>query len=138
MSPLFVHQLGILHELAFRYSRSSGPGGQNVNKVNSRVTLLFEVDSSSIAPGMKQRFRSQYANRISDAGEFQLSSDSFRDQTRNKEAVIERFSEMLEAVAKPPKRRKKSKPTRASKERRLTTKKVRSKTKSNRRYSGDD
>lgn len=138
MSALFVHQLGILHEVGFRYSRSSGPGGQNVNKVNSRVTLLFNVDASIIAPGMKQRFRDRYANRISDAGEFQLSSDSYRDQTRNKEAVIERFSEMLEAVAKPPKRRKKSKPTRASKERRLTTKKVRSKTKSNRRYSGDE
>lgn len=114
------------NEIYFTFARSSGPGGQNVNKVNSKAILHWNVVHSRLSEPVRRRFRSRFANRIREDGEVLIQSDTYRDQPRNKEECFRRLDEMLATVAKPPKRRRPTKPTRASKERRLTTKKKQS------------
>ncbi len=119
-----------LTEIEFQMSRSSGPGGQNVNKVNSKVTLRWRMAESAIDPGVKRRFAERYGGRITQGGEVIVQSDEFRDQSRNKEACLERLAEMIRTVLRPPKKRKKTKPSKGAKERRLGGKKKRSEVKS--------
>lgn len=138
MGTDILRRLGIRSaDLLFQFSRSSGPGGQNVNKVNSRVTLRFRVGGSALPPGVAARLRASFATRITADDELLLSSDRYRDQGRNKEDVLERFAALLERVARPPKKRRPTKPGRAAKERRLTDKKKRSERKSSRGYRSD-
>jgi len=126
-------------ELLFRFSRSSGPGGQNVNKVNSKVTLIWTPAATGVLkPGAKRRFLDRYGNRLSAAGELQISSDRFRDQRRNREDCLEKLGSMIEPILKEPKRRRKTKPSKGAVERRLAGKKHRSQRKSSRRFSGSD
>lgn len=121
-------------ELKFQFDRSSGAGGQNVNKVNTKATLFFHVAHSSGLPqAVKTRFVLKWKNRISADGTLVLSSDRFRTQKGNIEDVLEKFAEMLAAVAKPPKKRHKTKPSKGSIERRLTAKKIRSENKNRRK-----
>ncbi|MGZ3695280.1 MAG: alternative ribosome rescue aminoacyl-tRNA hydrolase ArfB [Bdellovibrionota bacterium] len=119
-------------ELEFSFTRSSGPGGQNVNKVNSKAVLRWKFSASEIPLGVKLRFQGSYGNRLTKDGDFLLTSDRFRDQGRNLADCQEKLREMLLAVALPPKPRKKTKPTRSSKERRHTTKRNQGEKKRNR------
>jgi ribosome-associated protein len=112
-----------LGEFDLHYARSSGPGGQNVNKVNSKVVLYWSVGQSpSVPDAVKQRFLARFAHRLTVDGILVLGSDKFRDQKRNVDDCLEKLAEMLAEVVHPPKPRKKTKPSRGAKERRLTGK----------------
>ena len=122
------------NELEYQYTRSSGAGGQNVNKVSSKVVLRWNVISStSIPASVKARFLKKWATRITSDGDIIVTSELTRDQARNKEDALAKLNEMISIVRLPPKRRIKTKPTRSSKERRLKEKKVRSTNKENRK-----
>jgi ribosome-associated protein len=106
-------------ELTFEFARSSGPGGQNVNKVNSKAVLRWNLVASTwIHPEVKARFLERFGSRLTKAGEVLLTSDRFRDQARNVEDCREKLRELLAAVARPPKKRRPTKPTRGSQIRR--------------------
>lgn len=123
-------------ELDFSFTRSSGPGGQNVNKVNSKAVLRWNFISSAIPYGVKLRFQAAHGNRLTKEGDFLVTSDRFRDQGRNLADCQEKLRELLLAVALPPKPRKKTKPTRSSQERRHTTKRKQGEKKRNRSSRG--
>jgi ribosome-associated protein len=121
------------HELEFHYARSSGPGGQNVNKVNSKCVMHWNVHATRALPeGMRARLLSAFANRISGEGFLVLSSDRFRDQQRNFDDCLAKLREMLLSVLHPPRPRKPTRPTRGSKRRLRESKSHRSETKKNR------
>jgi ribosome-associated protein len=121
-------------ELKFTFSRSSGPGGQNVNKVSSKATLHFRaVDSPSLPADVRQRLLAAFKSRLTKEGELVISSQEHRDQPQNIAACLTRLKEMILLVAKPPKKRRATRPTRGSKVRRLKTKKERSQVKAGRR-----
>lgn len=110
-------------ELAFTYVRSSGPGGQNVNKVNSKAVLRWNVAASSSVPAdVRERFAGAQRRRITTGGEIVLSSDRYRDQARNAADCLDKLRAMLAEVATPPKKRRPTKPGKAARERRLKTK----------------
>jgi len=123
-----------LKEFDFSFARSPGPGGQNVNKVNSKAVLKWKVSQSKHLPeAVKRRFLEKYKRRIAKSGELVMSSHRYRDQGRNVADCLSRLREMIESVRVAPKARKKTKPSRGSKERRLQSKKRNSATKKNRR-----
>jgi ribosome-associated protein len=112
-------------EIDFRTSRSGGPGGQNVNKVESKVELLFDVSNSpSLTDGQRNRIFSRLRNRIDSDGVLHLSSQSSRSQWENKERVVAEFVRLLRAALKPAKKRVKTRPSKSSKEKRLKKKKI--------------
>jgi ribosome-associated protein len=114
-----------LREFDFSFARSSGAGGQNVNKVNTKATLRWAVARSpSISEGVRERFRTRYRRRITNEGELVLTSQRFRDQGRNVADCLEKLRDMLAEVEHAPRPRKKSRPTRAARERRLTAKRA--------------
>lgn len=123
-------------EFEFTYARSSGPGGQNVNKVNSKAVLRWQVTKSpSLPEAVRARFLAKYGSRLTGDGDLLITSERYRDQPRNIDDCLEKLREMLLSVAVAPKKRKKTKPSRASKERRLDSKKRDSTKKRNRRWS---
>ena len=123
-----------LSELRFTYARSSGPGGQNVNKVNTKVTVHWPVKTSpSLPEDVRGRFVSRFHRRINKLGELVIYSQRYRDQERNHSDCLDKLRAMLQEVATAPKSRKATRPSRGSKERRLREKKSRSETKSRRR-----
>jgi len=110
-------------EFVFSYARSSGPGGQNVNKLNTKVTMHWDVTSTSSLPeDVRERFCKKYRRRISKEGELVLYSQRFRDQARNVDDCLSKLREFILEVAEPPKPRKPTKPTRGSIRRRLDNK----------------
>ncbi|HVR44830.1 MAG TPA: alternative ribosome rescue aminoacyl-tRNA hydrolase ArfB [Thermoanaerobaculia bacterium] len=113
-------------ELRYVASRSGGPGGQNVNKVNSRITLLFDVAASpTLDAAQKEKISARLRSRINRDGILQVSSQRHRDQGMNRAAALERFIELLrDAVTDAPPRRKTRTP-RAAKRRRIEEKKKR-------------
>ena len=112
-----------LSEFKFTYSRSPGPGGQNVNKVNTKVTLKWNIEKTSSLPEpVRARLVSKFASRISKTGELIVTSHRFRDQGRNVADSLSKLREIVLSVATPPKSRKKTKPSKASKRRRLDEK----------------
>lgn len=121
-------------ELSFRASRSGGPGGQHANTSSTRVELIWDVTGSpSISEEQRERISAKLGNRISGEGLLTLASESSRSQHRNREEVIERFADLLrDALHVPPKRRR-TKPTRAAREKRMRQKKMRSERKRLRR-----
>ena len=126
-------------ELKFTFVRSSGPGGQNVNKVNSKAVLRWNVQSSPGLPDpVRERFVSRFGGRLTESGDLILTSQRYRDQNRNEEDCLEKLRTMLLAVALAPKRRRQTKPTRASVERRKTQKRETSHKKQQRRWRGDE
>ena len=126
-------------EFAWSYVRSGGPGGQNVNKVASKAVLRWDLDGSpSLPPEVKARLHTQQRRRITTEGKLVLNSQRYRDQERNRLDCLEKLREMLLAAATVPKARRPTKPTRGSKERRLTEKKQRSSRKSGRRGPVDE
>ena len=120
-------------EFTFTFARSSGPGGQNVNKVNSKAILCFDLAlSPSLSEPIKQRFFTLYASKMNQDGSLTITADESRDQRRNQMICLEKLRQMLQEALKPIKKRKPTKPTKASKEKRHKNKQLRSDTKKNR------
>ncbi|HEV2524478.1 MAG TPA: alternative ribosome rescue aminoacyl-tRNA hydrolase ArfB [Gammaproteobacteria bacterium] len=122
-------------ELQFSFIRSPGPGGQNVNKVATAVLLRFNVmHSPSLPEAVRLRLIALLGTKITTHGDLLIKATRYRTQERNKQDAIDRLQTVLKRAAKVPKKRKKTRPTLASKERRLTNKKLQGKTKALRRY----
>jgi len=113
-------------ELEFIASRSGGPGGQNVNKVSSRVTLRFDLErTTALTAEQRQRVRQKLSSRISSEGVLQISSQRTRSQDLNREDAVARFAELLRGALHEDKARVKTKATRSSREERLKEKRIR-------------
>lgn len=122
------------NRLQISFSRSGGPGGQNVNKVETRVEVRFRVaDADWIPPETKARLRKREHRRINVDGELVLHESRHRSQTRNLEECIEKLESLLDAANRRPRRRIPTAPTRASRERRLSAKRKLADKKRNRR-----
>lgn len=122
------------NEFVFQASRSSGPGGQNVNKVSSKVELRFNVnDSQLLSEEEKSIVAEKLGNKMNKLGEIVLVTQADRSQLKNKEKVIAKFYLLLERALMPSKKRHKTRPTKASVERRLESKRVISTIKANRK-----
>lgn len=117
-------------ELSERFSRSSGPGGQGVNTTDSRVELTWDIGTSAVlSPGQRDRLLERLAGRLVGTV-LTIAASEHREQLRNRTAARERLTAVVAgALAPPPRARRATKPTRGSKERRLTAKKQRSQTK---------
>lgn len=112
-------------ELQFKAMRSSGAGGQHVNKVSSKVELSFNIpDSKGLSEKEKQRILLKLQSRLTNDGVFILQCDEARSQHRNKDLVVKRFFDLLKKALIVPKKRKPTKPTKSSKEKRLKSKKI--------------
>ena len=122
-------------ELHFTFVRSSGPGGQHVNKVSTAVQLKYNIYESDISNDMKQRFISAYGNRISKNGFITIIARSFKSQKKNKEDAINRLEKLFYDI-KIQAKRIPTKPSRSSKVKRVETKKKRSKLKKSRMKVG--
>ena len=121
-------------ELSFRFSRSSGPGGQHVNRTETRVELLFDLASSpSLSEDQRTRALQNLAPYLDKRGVLHLISQSSRSQLRNREEVVERFRTLMRDALKTPKKRRATRPGKAARERRLKDKKQRAETKRMRR-----
>lgn len=123
-----------LREFRFTFARSSGPGGQNVNKLNTKATLRWSVQQSpSLPEAVRKRLLKRYSRRVTAGGELLVTSQRFRDAGRNVADCLEKLRAMLAEVAAPPKPRKPTKPSAASVQRRLDQKRKRSQKKQRRR-----
>ena len=129
-----------MEELNFTASRSSGPGGQNVNKVSTRVTLSFDVQaSSSLTEEQKRRIFSRLSSRINKEGHLKVVSQETRSQWANREAAAQRLAALIRDALRTVPPRKKTKIPRAVHQRRLTSKKQRGRIKAERaRRPSDD
>jgi ribosome-associated protein len=128
-----------LREFHFSFARSSGPGGQNVNKVSTKATLRWSIAASrSLPEPVRERFLARHHRRINAQGEVIIRSQRFRDAGRNVADCLEKLRQLLADVAVPPKKRKPTKPTAASVRRRLEQKRIRSRSKALRRRPVDD
>lgn len=127
-----------LSELHFSFARSSGPGGQNVNKVESKAVLRWDVGASRAVPAaVRARFRTRFASRISAEGVLMVTSQRHRERERNVADCLAKLGAMLAEVAKPEKPRRPTRPTRGAKERRLAAKRHASQRKAERRRRDD-
>lgn len=125
-------------EIEFRTSRSSGKGGQHVNKVDTKVELRFDVMASELlSEEEKARITGKLGNRITSEGILQVVSESERTQLLNKKEAVERFHNLLEESIKVPRKRKPTKKPKKAKEKRLKDKKIRSEVKNQRKSPGD-
>ena len=128
-----------LAELRYRFVRSSGPGGQHVNKAETQVELTFDVaHSPSLSDVQRQLIMSKLKNLIDAEGVLHLTAQSERSQLRNREAVTERFRALLAAALHVPKTRRPTQPSAAAKERRIEGKKQRGKIKQLRKGVNDE
>jgi ribosome-associated protein len=126
-------------ELEFSFARSSGPGGQNVNKTETKATLRWAVAATPALPAdVRARFLRAYATRITSDGVLVLSSQRHRERVRNIEECRLKLAEMLRAVAVPRRKRRPTRPGRGAVEKRLDAKRRRSKAKRERRAPRDD
>ena len=125
-------------ELTIRASRAGGAGGQHVNKTSSRIELTWNPgQSSALTEQMKQLLRERLAPKLDAEGNVRIVASETRSQYRNREAAERRLAELVRRALVVPKRRKKTKPSRAAKEARLADKKRRSDKKKERRWEGD-
>jgi len=124
-------------ELTERFLRADGPGGQHVNRTESAVELRFDVaQSPSLPDAVRERLLTRRDRRLTDEGVLVIQGRRFRDQGRNRDDVRERLAEIIRGALVPPKKRVATKPTRASKERRLAGKQQRSRIKQGRGKPG--
>ncbi|WP_304244478.1 alternative ribosome rescue aminoacyl-tRNA hydrolase ArfB, partial [Gracilinema caldarium] len=118
MDPVRLHS-SILEHAQLQFSRSGGPGGQNVNKVNSRVEIRIHIDElQGLSDAELQRLRTVLSNRITNSGELVLTASDERSQLDNRDLAFQRLEQLISSAAKLPKQRKPTKPTRASREQR--------------------
>ena len=126
-------------EFTWTFARSGGPGGQNVNKVASKAVLRWNLAASpSLPEHVKLRLKTLQRRRVTGEGELVLTSQRYRDQERNREDCLQKLREMIAEAATLPRPRRATRPTRGSKERRLTAKRHRSERKKLRRHSGEE
>ena len=129
----------LIREVEFRTSRSSGPGGQHVNKTESRVELLWSPqDSDSLNEAQKKMITSRLRSRITGDGVLIMASEKYRSQYRNKAEVTQRFLDLIQASLVPVKKRRPTKPTRSSVEKRIRSKKIRGDIKRTRRKGPEE
>ena len=127
-----------LSELHFSFARSSGPGGQNVNKVESKAVLRWDVAASRAVPAaVRARFRARFARRITADGVLIVVSQRHRERERNVADCLAKLGAMLAEVAKPEKPRRPTRPSRGARERRLAEKRHASRRKAERRRRDD-
>ena len=118
--------------LSWRFSRSSGPGGQGVNTADSRVELSVSLDALPLTDAQRQRLTERLGNRLVD-GVLTIAASEHRQQLRNRQAARDRLAAVLRAALAPPPTRRRTKPTRGSQERRIQAKKQRGELKRQRR-----
>ncbi len=125
--------------LRFSFSRSGGPGGQNVNKVSSKARLAVTMADlqTVLSRGTFDRLTAQAAGRINDAGELVITCEESRSQHANRAACMERLRAMLIEAKRVPRVRRKTKPSKSAKERRLNEKKIRGQVKRHRGSAGE-
>jgi len=125
-------------EIKYRTSRSGGSGGQNVNKVSTKVELLFNVEESTVlSDGQKKIISEKLSNRISSEGVLSIKCDETRSQLTNKEIAFERFISLIQQALVRVKKRKPTKPSKSSVRKRLDNKKKHAQKKSNRNFRGE-
>ena len=129
-----------MEEFSFTYARSGGPGGQNVNKVSSKVQLRWNPTKSPHLPtDVLARLLTQQKNRLTNEGDLLVVSQKTRDQGKNLQDCLDKVREIVVKALHVPKSRRPTKPTRGSKERRLSTKKIQAQRKQSRgRFKGDE
>ena len=138
MTETIINIPDLSSEFIFQASRSSGPGGQNVNKVNSKIELRFHIQNSIVLSDIqKEILLSKLSAKISSAGFMIVVSQRDRSQLMNKEDAIRKTYEALEKALRPIKRRKSTRPTRSSVEKRLTGKRIKADIKQNRQKLDD-
>ena|SRR3989338_871759 len=122
--------MNLTSEIKLTFIRAPGPGGQNVNKVATAVQLRFNVlHSPSLPETVRQRLLILARNQITRQGELMIKATRYRTQERNKQDALDRLQELIRRAATVPKKRKKTKPSFAAKQRRLTKKKLHAKNK---------
>jgi ribosome-associated protein len=124
-------------EIQLAFVQGSGPGGQNVNKVASQVQLRFDVNSPSLPDYVRSRLMNIAGNRITNSGELVINAQRYRTQEQNRQDAIDRLVELIREAVVPPKKRKRTHPTRASKRKRLESKRRHSEIKRLRRRVED-
>ncbi len=129
-----IRNLPFEQELQFRTSRSSGKGGQHVNKTESRVELWFTLrESALLSEEQKLLLEQKLASRLTEAGELRIVAEESRSQHENRRIALEKFYQLLEAALKPARKRKPTRPTLASRQKRVEDKKRRAEIKQLRR-----
>jgi len=127
------------NELDVRVSRSSGAGGQHVNKTSSRVEIFWNIlDSRALTEDQRERLRAKLASRMTTEGSIRIVASDMRSQSRNRELAEERLADLVRRALVVPKKRRATKPTRAAKEARLESKKRQSHKKRERRNTSFD
>ena len=127
------------HEVGLSYARSGGPGGQHVNKTSTKVLLRWNLETTAaLTEEQRARVRQKLASRLTEDGELLVTSERYRDQSRNVDDAVAKFAALLRDALHVPRKRKATKPTRASQKRRMDAKRRRGDIKKQRRRPGSD